>query len=151
MFHRPSQWGSFIEHLHLLTTNSFSLRGSTTSLEVVKHWICDNHNQFQVLKPKIHNKCYRTAQAPGVSSSTLWISIDMYLEDCVDGSVTATNSIEILSGTVSIPILYFVLCESDLLLHKESVTYHYLQTKQAFSGQLVHLKAYNNLKCCTVT
>lgn len=118
MFHRTSQWGSFIEHLQLLTTKSFSLRASIASLEVVKHWICNNHNKFQVLKPKRHNQCCSTALAPGVSSSALWIPIDMYLEDCVDGSVAATNSIEILTGAISIPILYIVLCELDLLFSK---------------------------------
>ena len=34
----------------------------------------------------------------GGSYSALWIPIDMYLEDCLDGSIAATNSIEILSG-----------------------------------------------------
>ncbi|WVZ62432.1 LOW QUALITY PROTEIN: hypothetical protein U9M48_012186 [Paspalum notatum var. saurae] len=36
----------------------------------------------------------------GASYSALWIPIDMYLEDCLDGSIAATNSIEILSGLV---------------------------------------------------
>ncbi|KAJ4809038.1 Mediator of RNA polymerase II transcription subunit 33A [Rhynchospora pubera] len=104
-----SQWGSFIERLHLLTANSFSLRGSTTSLEVIKNWIGRNHGQFQVLKPKRH-KWRRTTLTPGVGSSTLWIPIDMYLEDCVDGSVAATNSIEILSGLVK--ALHAVNCST---------------------------------------
>lgn len=34
----------------------------------------------------------------GASPSALWIPIDLYLEDCIDGSVAATNSIELLSG-----------------------------------------------------
>ncbi|VAH45822.1 unnamed protein product [Triticum turgidum subsp. durum] len=36
----------------------------------------------------------------GGSYSALWTPIDMYLEDCLDGSIAATNSIEILSGLV---------------------------------------------------
>jgi hypothetical protein len=121
MFHRTSHWESFIEHLQLLTTNSFSLRTSTTSLEVIKHWICDNDNKFQVLKPKRHNKCCITALRLGVNSSTLWVPIDMYLEDCVDGSVAATNSIEMLAGTISIPIYTLLSCESAQLFSKESM------------------------------
>lgn len=31
-------------------------------------------------------------------NSVLWIPIDLYLEDCIDGSVAATSAIELLSG-----------------------------------------------------
>ena len=32
----------------------------------------------------------------GTSHSSLWIPLDLYLEDCVDISVSATNAIEII-------------------------------------------------------
>ncbi|KAG0480467.1 hypothetical protein HPP92_011325 [Vanilla planifolia] len=36
------------------------------------------------------------------ANSSIWIPIDLYLEDCIDGAVAATNAIEILSGLVKI-------------------------------------------------
>ncbi|PKA59311.1 Mediator of RNA polymerase II transcription subunit 33A [Apostasia shenzhenica] len=73
----PCQWSSFTQHLGLLSTNSSALRNSSLQLGTLK---------------QLGGQCH------GTSHSTLWIPIDLYLEDCIDGSVAATNAIEILSG-----------------------------------------------------
>lgn len=56
----------------------------------------------------------------GASHSSLWIPLDIYLEDCVDGSVAATNAIEIISGKDAF-ILHF---SSVFLIHYSFCIWH---------------------------
>nr|CAB3452351.1 unnamed protein product [Digitaria exilis] len=105
-----SHWEAFTNRLHLLATNSSTLQNSAISSEPFQQLILGECNVYGETK---HNMCKRfhpiVASNPlsspngrclGASYSALWIPIDMYLEDCLDGSIAATNSIEILSGLV---------------------------------------------------
>ncbi|XP_062188994.1 mediator of RNA polymerase II transcription subunit 33A-like [Phragmites australis] len=105
-----SHWGAFISRLHLLASNSSALQNSTISLEPFQQLILGDCNVYGETKHNMRKRFHPTvASSPlsspngrclGASYSALWIPIDMYLEDCLDGSIAATNSIEILSGLV---------------------------------------------------
>ena len=78
------------------------------SLEAFQQLILDDHNVHGENKHSLHKKFHPMVASNPLSSpnghchggsySALWTPIDMYLEDCLDGSIAATNSIEILSG-----------------------------------------------------
>ncbi|CAD6220630.1 unnamed protein product [Miscanthus lutarioriparius] len=105
-----SHWGAFTNRLHLLATNSSTLQNSAISLEPFQHLIVGDGNAYGETKHNMRKRFHPTvASNPlaspngrclGANYSSLWIPIDMYLEDCLDGSIAATNSIEILSGLV---------------------------------------------------
>ncbi|XP_072996875.1 mediator of RNA polymerase II transcription subunit 33A-like isoform X2 [Typha latifolia] len=106
----PSQWGAFTNRLRLLATNSSALGSSIIPVEVLQQLI-DNCNKLGgECKANRHREFYNNVASgsltlpglycPGSSRSALWIPIDLYLEDCIDGSVAATSSIEILSGLI---------------------------------------------------
>ncbi|XP_039793952.1 mediator of RNA polymerase II transcription subunit 33A-like [Panicum virgatum] len=105
-----SHWGAFTNRLHLLATNSSTLQNSAISLEPFQQLILGDSNVYGEAKHNMHKRFHPiVASNPlsspygrclGASYSALWIPIDMYLEDCLDGSIAATNSIEILSGLV---------------------------------------------------
>lgn len=105
---RQSHWGAFTNRLHLLATNSSTLQNSAISLEPFQHLILGDCNAYGETKHNMHKRFHPiVASNPlsspngrclGASYSALWIPIDMYLEDCLDGSIAATNSIETLSG-----------------------------------------------------
>lgn len=105
-----SHWGAFTNRLHLLATNSSTLQNSAISLEPFQHLIVGDGNAYGETKHNMRKRFHPTvASNPlsspngrclGASYSSLWIPIDMYLEDCLDASIAATNSIEILSGLV---------------------------------------------------
>ncbi|XP_010921944.1 mediator of RNA polymerase II transcription subunit 33A isoform X1 [Elaeis guineensis] len=107
----PSHWGVFTQSLSLLATNSSALWNSTITVEAVQRLVLDNCNKFgRQCKLSRHQEfCtlissgslkYPGGYCHGFSHSALWIPIDLYLEDCIDLSVAATNAIEILSGLV---------------------------------------------------
>ncbi|KAL6639546.1 hypothetical protein ACP70R_023276 [Stipagrostis hirtigluma subsp. patula] len=103
-------WGAFTHRLHLLATNSSTLQNSAISLEPFQQLILGECNLYGETKNYMRKRFHPVvASVPlsssngrclGASYSALWIPIDMYLEDCLDGSIAATNSIEILSGLV---------------------------------------------------
>ncbi|XBI91340.1 hypothetical protein VPH35_028682 [Triticum aestivum] len=105
-----TQWGLFTYRLQLLVANSSTLQASTMSLEAFQQLILDDHNVHGENKHSLHKKFHPMVASNPLSSpnghclggsySALWTPIDMYLEDCLDGSIAATNSIEILSGLV---------------------------------------------------
>ncbi|XP_062187025.1 mediator of RNA polymerase II transcription subunit 33A-like isoform X1 [Phragmites australis] len=105
-----SHWGAFTNRLHLLVTNSSTLQNSVISLEPFQQLILGDCNVYGESKHNMRKRFHPiVASNPhsspigrclGASYSALWIPIDMYLEDCLDGSIAATNSIEILSGLV---------------------------------------------------
>ncbi|PKU77796.1 mediator of RNA polymerase II transcription subunit 33A isoform X1 [Dendrobium catenatum] len=104
----PTHWGSFSQRLHLLSTNSSTLQNSSVLRETLQQLLLDGfgrscksgrHVEFcAVIAPG----CMASpgGHCHGATRSSLWIPIDLYLEDCIDGSVAATNAIEILSGLV---------------------------------------------------
>ncbi|KAG1338451.1 Mediator of RNA polymerase II transcription subunit 33B [Cocos nucifera] len=61
---------------------------SVMAIELIAHFL-----QHKVTSSLLSLAC-------GNIYSALWIPIDLYLEDCIDLSVAATNAIEILSGLV---------------------------------------------------
>ncbi|KAK8966785.1 Mediator of RNA polymerase II transcription subunit 33A [Platanthera guangdongensis] len=104
----PSHWGSFTQRLQLLSSNSMTLRNLSVLPEMLQHLLfydfggsCKSgkHMEFcAFIAPGF--MAFPACQFLGSSRSSLWIPIDLYLEDCIDGSVAATNAIEILSGLV---------------------------------------------------
>ncbi|XP_020101456.1 mediator of RNA polymerase II transcription subunit 33A-like [Ananas comosus] len=106
----PSQWGSFASRLHLLATKSSALRNSTVSVQLFQRLIagdwnilgkeCKQNRKLEVRSLISFGSRTLGGYCLGASPSALWIPIDLYLEDCIDGSVAATNSIELLSGLV---------------------------------------------------
>lgn len=105
---RQSHWGAFANRLHLLATNSSTLQNSAISLGPFQHLILGDCNAYGDTKHKMRKRFHPivpsnplsspNGRCLGASYSELWIPIDMYLEDCLDASIAATNSIEILSG-----------------------------------------------------
>ncbi|KAF8731892.1 hypothetical protein HU200_015837 [Digitaria exilis] len=105
-----SHWEAFTNRLHLLATNSSTLQNSAISLEPFQQLILGDCNVYGERKHNMRKRFHPIVDSNplsspngrclGASYSALWIPIDMYLEDCLDGSIAATNSIEILSGLV---------------------------------------------------
>lgn len=105
---RPSHWGVFCQCLHVLAENSSALQNSTISPEVLLQLISDNCSGFCRELHMNHNGGIHAITSSGflrssvghsqAVNSVLWIPIDLYLEDCIDGSVAATSAIELLSG-----------------------------------------------------
>ncbi|KAJ1288615.1 hypothetical protein BS78_02G101500 [Paspalum vaginatum] len=105
-----SHWGAFTNQLHLLATNSSILQNSAICLEPFQQLVLGDCNVYGETKHNMRKRFHPiVASNPlsspygrclGASYSALWIPIDMYLEDCLDHSIAATNSIEILSGLV---------------------------------------------------
>ncbi|XP_047069313.1 mediator of RNA polymerase II transcription subunit 33A isoform X2 [Lolium rigidum] len=105
-----TQWGVFTNRLQLLVANSSTLQASTMSLDAFQQLILDDHNVYGDNKHNLRKRFHPMVASNPLSSpngrclggsySALWIPIDMYLEDCLDGSIAATNSIETLSGLV---------------------------------------------------
>ncbi|XP_042417773.1 mediator of RNA polymerase II transcription subunit 33A-like isoform X1 [Zingiber officinale] len=106
----PSHWDAFTHHLNLLATSSSALRNSTVSPEKLQFFIIDTSRFGREGKSR-HCQAVSTVvssgsltssggHGPGYSNCSLWIPIDLYLEDCLDGSVAATDAIEVLSGLI---------------------------------------------------
>lgn len=101
---RPSHWDAFTHHLNLLATSSSALRNSTVSPEKLQFFVIDT-SRFGREGQSRHCPAVSSGSLtssgghrPGYSNCSLWIPIDLYLEDCLDGSVAATDAIEVLSG-----------------------------------------------------
>ncbi|KAG7967441.1 hypothetical protein I3843_08G099600 [Carya illinoinensis] len=106
----PSHWGGFILRLQLLAAKSAVLRD-------LKHVTAQTLLQLtsdarQVMSRECKTMSGRefhaviasgslTSQSQGIGWSALWLPIDLYLEDSLDGSnVTANSSVEVLTGLV---------------------------------------------------
>lgn len=56
-----------------------------------------------------------TCHSHGASSSSLWLPIDLFLEDAMDGSqVTATSAVDTLIGVCKFLIPYYNTCSPGL-------------------------------------
>lgn len=108
---RYPHWTSFIQGINLLVENSSSLRNSKPiTAEVLRKLISDTfktspkHLQTSTLLefyPVVKSRplAHSAGLCLGTSRSTLWLPLDLLLEDAMDGSqVNATSTVEIITG-----------------------------------------------------
>ncbi|GFP97862.1 mediator of RNA polymerase ii transcription subunit 33a [Phtheirospermum japonicum] len=101
----PMHWDCFIQHLRLLTTNSSSLRNSKNiSPEALLQLTSDT---LKVLSRACKMSVVKPTHIPsagicnGTFRTSLWLPIDLYLEDALDGShLKITSVAETLTGLV---------------------------------------------------
>lgn len=108
---RPSHWRGFYQHLQLLASRSLALRNSKLTTQEIfaqvasdtckhLHWQSKTNLQHQfhaVMAPG----CFvpSAVQCHGASCSSLWLPIDLFLEDAMEGIlVTPTCAIDTLTG-----------------------------------------------------
>lgn len=121
---RPSHWGGFIERLRLLALKSAALRNSKViTPEALLQLASDTRGDLgRKSKTSPQKECHAVAfpgslmslagQCNGTSRSALWLPIDLFLEDAMDGTqVAATSAVEILTGKIG--LLY---CDASSLL-----------------------------------
>ncbi|XP_042012940.1 mediator of RNA polymerase II transcription subunit 33B-like [Salvia splendens] len=108
----PVDWECFIDHLRLLAAKSGSLRNSKNISPEALLQLASAARQ--VLSPKCKTNSQKQLHAVAAISpmssaghclatvrSELWLPIDLYLEDTMDGSqVRATSAVETLTGLV---------------------------------------------------
>lgn len=112
---RFSHWGSFIQRLRVLAANSTALRNSKhISPDALLQLTSDTRRVLSRECKTIFEKQFHAVvtsgslissagQCHGISWSALWLPIDMFLEDSMDGSqVVATSAVETLTGTLFI-------------------------------------------------
>lgn len=108
---RPPHWVGFIQRLRLLAANSVVLRSlKHITPEALLQLTSDNRNVLTregktVSQQEFHavtasgSLISSAGQCHGASQSALWLTIDLFLEDSMDGSqVTATSAVEMLTG-----------------------------------------------------
>ncbi|XP_019106358.1 mediator of RNA polymerase II transcription subunit 33A isoform X2 [Beta vulgaris subsp. vulgaris] len=116
----PSHWRGFYQHLQLLASRSLALRNSKLTTQEIfaqvasdtckhLHWQSKTNLQHQfhaVMAPG----CFvpSAVQCHGASCSSLWLPIDLFLEDAMEGIlVTPTCAIDTLTGMLkSLQALY---------------------------------------------
>ncbi|KAH6818865.1 REF4-related 1 [Perilla frutescens var. frutescens] len=108
----PVHWGCFIDNLRLLAAKSASLRNSknispeallqlTAATRQVLSRECKTNSQKQLHAVTTRSPMSSAGQCHVTVRSALWLPIDLYLEDSMDGlHVTATSSVETLAGLV---------------------------------------------------
>ncbi|CAI9107868.1 OLC1v1007339C1 [Oldenlandia corymbosa var. corymbosa] len=109
----PTHWESFMQHLRLLAGQSFALRNSKNiSPEALLELTSRDRKVLSRDRKTSSEKRFHAVMAAGSmapcagqrhnsSHSSLWIPIDLFLEDAMDGSrVTATSAAETLTGIV---------------------------------------------------
>lgn len=107
----PVHWGSFVHHLRLLVANSTALRNSkditpeallqlTSDSRVLLSRECKTLSLQQFHAVMACGSLISSAgQSHGASRSSIWLPIDLFLEDTMDGYVVATTSAaETLTG-----------------------------------------------------
>ncbi|KAF8015283.1 hypothetical protein BT93_H0935 [Corymbia citriodora subsp. variegata] len=107
----PQHWFSFIQRLQLLAAKSVVLRSlKHITPEALLQLTSDNRNVLTresktVSQQEFHvvtasgSLISSAGQCHGASQSALWLTIDLFLEDAMDGSqVTATSAVEMLTG-----------------------------------------------------
>ncbi|XP_042015877.1 mediator of RNA polymerase II transcription subunit 33B-like isoform X1 [Salvia splendens] len=108
----PVHWECFIDHLRLLAAKSGSLRNSknispeallqlTSAARQVLSPKCKTNSQKQLHAVTAISPMSSASQCLATVRSELWLPIDLYLEDTMDGSqVRATSAVEALTGLV---------------------------------------------------
>ncbi|XP_059298023.1 mediator of RNA polymerase II transcription subunit 33A-like isoform X2 [Lycium ferocissimum] len=109
----PTHWDSFMQHLQLLVSNSSALRNSKNiSPEALILLISKNRGVLSRECKTSSRKFLHAVMASGslalsasrrddASTSVLWLPIDLFLEDTMDGTqVTATSAADTLTGLV---------------------------------------------------
>ncbi|XP_031400886.1 mediator of RNA polymerase II transcription subunit 33B-like isoform X2 [Punica granatum] len=109
----PIHWGGFLQRLRILAANSAALRNlKHMSPEAFLQLTSDKRNVLTregktVSQQEFHavlasgSLISSAGQSYGASQSALWLPIDLFLEDAMDGSqVAATSSVETLTGLV---------------------------------------------------
>lgn len=110
---RTLLWGDFIQRLDLLISNSAALRNSKNITPVTLRQLTSNNcrpssqNSKTVSKQEFHavmssgTLMSTVSQCHVASQSALWLPIDLFLEDSMDGSnVPATSAVENLAGII---------------------------------------------------
>ncbi|XP_078441460.1 mediator of RNA polymerase II transcription subunit 33A-like isoform X2 [Wolffia australiana] len=101
----PSHWRIFTNRLQLFATSSMALRNASVSPDVFLNFTLRIQGEFHGAAKRSQ---FEELQAftslgglsHGASHSSLWMPLDIYLEDSLDFSVASTNAIEIISGLV---------------------------------------------------
>lgn len=105
----PVHWGAFVQRIQLLAGNSSALQSSSViSPEALLQLASDAHNliktnSLQELYVRSTSRSLATCAGLcfGSSRSSLWLPLDLFLEDAMDGSqVNATSAIEIITDLV---------------------------------------------------
>ncbi|XP_059437140.1 mediator of RNA polymerase II transcription subunit 33B-like isoform X2 [Corylus avellana] len=109
----PSHWGVFIQRMQLLAAESAVLRNSKhISPETLLQLTSDTREVLSRECKTMSGKEFHAVMASGslissanqlhgIGCSALWLPIDLFLEDAMDGSqVAATSAVEILTGLV---------------------------------------------------
>ncbi|KAI3803240.1 hypothetical protein L1987_31389 [Smallanthus sonchifolius] len=104
----PQHWRSFIQDVEVLAVNSSALRNSKVMTpEILLQLISDDHKVVSEVKKENYLQEIHTimSSSAGIShkfgGSSLWIPIDLVLEDAMDGSqVDTTSAIEIITRLV---------------------------------------------------
>ncbi|KAK4363605.1 hypothetical protein RND71_018846 [Anisodus tanguticus] len=109
----PTYWDSFMQHLQLLVSNSSALRNSENiSPEALVLLISKNRGVLSRECKTSSRKFLHAVMASGslalsasrrddASTSVLWLPIDLFLEDTMDGTqVAATSAVDTLTGLV---------------------------------------------------
>ncbi|GLT47181.1 hypothetical protein SLA2020_208940 [Shorea laevis] len=108
----PLHWGSFIQRLRLLAVKSVALQNSKhITSEVLLQLTSDKHRvlsrKCKTISQEFHavissgSLMASTGQCHGATCSALWLPIDLFLEDAMDGSqVAATSAADVLTGLV---------------------------------------------------
>ncbi|CAN4113657.1 unnamed protein product [Withania somnifera] len=109
----PTHWVSFMQHLKLLVSNSSALRNSKNiSPEALIQLISKNRGVLsRECKTSSQNflhdvmasgsRALSGSRCDDASTSVLWLPIDLFLEDTMDGSqAAATSAAETLTGLV---------------------------------------------------
>ncbi|KAK4372483.1 hypothetical protein RND71_007867 [Anisodus tanguticus] len=106
---RPVHWGAFVQRIQLLAGNSSALQSSNIiSTEALLQLASDAHNLIKansLLEHYVRSTSRSLATCAGLcfgsSRSSLWLPLDLFLEDAMDGSqVNATSAIEIITDLV---------------------------------------------------
>lgn len=121
-FPRPSHWGNFVQRSRLLASNSMALRTSkhitpegllhlTSDTRKVLSRECKTSSQEEFHAVMASGSLMSSAgQCHGASQSALWLPIDLFLEDAMDGSqVGAISAVETLTGIILFIFLVFLL------------------------------------------
>ncbi|CAN4113485.1 unnamed protein product [Withania somnifera] len=106
----PVHWGAFVQRIQLLAGNSSALQSSSIiSPKALFQMASDAHNLIKAnsLQEEHYVKSTSRSLATcaglcfGISRSSLWLPLDLFLEDAMDGSqVNATSAIEIITDLV---------------------------------------------------
>ncbi|KAL4590219.1 hypothetical protein LXL04_003145 [Taraxacum kok-saghyz] len=102
----PTHWRSFIQDMEVLVVNSLALRNSkAVTPEVVLQLISDDRKVVSEESKSIEIHKVMSSSSAGlshkISGSSLWIPLDLVLEDAMDGSqVDTTSAIEVVTRLV---------------------------------------------------